>query len=58
MAINTMMSGKEIDRNLSAVCDLLKLAEDPENDNKVVYIRRGTQAIENGTSLFDVMDLT
>ena len=58
MAINTMMSGKEIDRTLEAVCDLLKLAEDPSNNNKVVCVRRGTQAMENGSAFFDVTELT
>lgn len=58
MAISTLMSGKEIDRNLRAICDLLKLAEDPENDNKVIYVRRGKQAIETGLALFDITELT
>ena len=57
MAIQTDMSGKEIDRNLKAICGLLKLAEDPENDNKVVYVRRGNQAIEDGFALFDITEL-
>ena len=58
MAINTIMSGKEIDRNLKAICDLLKLAENQENNGKVVYVCRGTQAIENGSAFFDVAELT
>ena len=57
MAIKTDMSGKEIDRNLRAFCDLLKLAEDPENDGKVVYVRRGNQSIEDGFALFDITEL-
>ena len=57
MAIQTNMSGKEIDRNLWAICDLLKLAEDPLNDDKVIYVRRGSQAIETALALFDIVEL-
>lgn len=57
MAIQMNMSGKEIDRNLGAICDLLKLAEDPLNDDKVIYVRRGSQAIETAFALFDIAEL-
>ena len=57
MAIQTDMSGKEIDRNLRAICDLLRLAEDPLNDNKVIYVRRGKQAIDTALALFDIVEL-
>lgn len=52
------MNGKEIDRNLRAICDLLKLAEDPANDNKVIYVRRGKQAVDTALALFDIVELT
>lgn len=58
MAIQTNMSGNEIDRNLRAICDLLKLAEDPANDNKVIYVRRGKQAVDTALALFDIVELT
>ena len=54
MAINTQMSGKEIDRTLKAIL----FAEDAKNNNKVLYIRRGELAFENGEALFDVSQLT
>lgn len=53
MAINTMMSGKEIDRVLKAIND----AEDEKNNNKVIYIRRGELAFEDGETLFSVAQL-
>lgn len=53
MAINTLMSGKEIDRVLKAIND----AEDEKNSDKVIYIRRGELAFEDGTTLFNVTEL-
>lgn len=53
MAINTQMSGKEIDRVLKAIND----AEDVNNNNKVIYIRRGELAFEDGQTLFSVTEL-
>lgn len=53
MAINTMMSGKEIDRVLRAFLE----AEEEKNNSKVLYIRRGELAFENGEALFDVQHL-
>lgn len=53
MAINTMMSGKEIDRVLKAIND----AEDEKNNDKVIYIRRGELAFEDGDVLFAVTEL-
>lgn len=53
MAINTMMSGKEIDRVLKAIND----AEDVSNNDKVIYIRRGELAFEDGQILFSVTEL-
>lgn len=54
MAINTSMSGKEIDRVLKAIND----AENENNNDKVIYIRRGELAFEDGETLFDVTPLT
>lgn len=54
MAIQTEMSGKEIDRVLKAIND----AANTDNNNKVVYIRRGELAFEDGETLFDVAELT
>lgn len=53
MAINTQMSGKEIDRILKAIND----AENPDNNGKVIYIRRGELAFEDGDALFAVTEL-
>ena len=54
MAINTLMSGKEIDRVLKAIND----ARNTDNNDKVIYIRKGEIAFENGETLFDVTELT
>ena len=54
MAINTMMSGKEIDRVLKAIND----AANTNNNGKVMYIRRGEIAFEDGEILFDVTELS
>ena len=53
MAINTQMSGKEIDRVLKAIND----AENTDNNGKVIYIRRGELAFEDGDALFAVTEL-
>ena len=54
MAIHTSMSGKEIDRVLKAIHD----AENTDNNDKVIYIRHGELAFEDGETLFDVTPLT
>ena len=54
MAINTMMSGREIDRVLKAIND----AANADNNDKVVYIRRGELSFEDGEVLFDIAELT
>lgn len=54
MAINTQMSGKEIDRVLKAIND----AENADNNNKVIYIRNGELAFEYGEILFSVAELS
>lgn len=54
MAINTLMSGKEIDRTLKAIND----AANADNNDKVIYIRRGEIAFEDGETLFSVTELT
>ena len=53
MAIQTDMSGKEIDRVLKAIND----AENTDNNDKVIYIRRGELAFEDGSVLFSVTEL-
>jgi len=53
MAIKTMMSGAEIDRNLKAILD----AQNQENNGLVIYIRKGELAFEDGEVLFDVAEL-
>ena len=51
--IRTQMSGTEIDRNLRLILD----AMNTENNNKVIYIKRGQLAFEDGEILFDVTEL-
>ena len=53
MAINTQVSGKEIDRTLKAIYE----AQNTDNNGKVIYIRRGKLAFENPEILFDVTEL-
>ena len=50
----TPMSGKELDRVLKAIND----AANADNNGKVIYIRRGELAFEDGEALFDVTELT
>ena len=54
MTVKTQMSGKEIDRTLKAIND----AANTDNNDKVIYIRRGELAFEDGETLFDVTELT
>ena len=54
MAINTIMSGKAIDKALKAFLDAMST----DNNDKVIYIRRGELAFEDGETLFDVTELT
>ena len=54
MATNTLMSGKEIDRVLKAIND----AASADNNGKVIYIRKGELAFEDGTALFAVTELS
>lgn len=51
--IRTQMSGRDIDWNLRQILD----AMNTENNDKVIYIKRGTLAFENGEVLFDVTEL-
>ena len=53
MAINTQMSGKEIDRVLKAFHD----AEDTDNNGLILYIRHGELAFDTEENLFTVMEL-
>ena len=52
--ISTNMSGQTIDRILKTINDIQK----PENNGKVIYIKQGGTATENGESLFDVVELS
>ena len=51
MAVSTDMSGREIDKNLRAILE----AMNTDNNGKVIYIKRGELAFENGELLFDVV---
>ena len=53
MAINTQMSGKEIDRVLKAIND----AENTDNNGLIIYIRRGELAFDTYENLFTVEEL-
>lgn len=53
MAINTQMSGKEIDRVLKAIHD----AENTDNNGLVIYIRNGQLAFDTAENLFNVVEL-
>ena len=53
MAINTQMSGKEIDRILKAINDIQNI----DNNGKVIYIKQGGTVTEDGETLFDVTEL-
>ena len=51
MAINTTMSGAEIDRTIRAFLD----AMNTNNNGKVLYIKNGELDVEDGSSLFGVV---
>ena len=53
MAINTQMSGKEIDRVLKAIND----AENTDNNDLIIYIRHGEIAFDTYDNLFTVIEL-
>ena len=54
MAIQTNMSGKEIDRVLKALHD----AENEDNNGLILYIRRGKIAFDTEENLFTITPLT
>jgi hypothetical protein len=54
MAIQTEMSGKEIDRVLKALHD----AENEDNEGLILYIRRGEIAFDTEDNLFTITPLT
>lgn len=54
MAIQTDMSGKEIDRVLKALHD----AENADNNGLILYIRRGEIAFDTEENLFTVETLS
>ena len=54
MAIQTNMSGKEIDRVLKAIHD----AENEDNNGLILYIRRGEIAFDTEENLFTITPLT
>lgn len=51
MAINTTMSGADIDRTIMAFLD----AMNADNNGKVIYIKDGNLAFEDGSVLFNVV---
>jgi len=53
MAIKTTMSGEEIDRNLKAILDI----QNVENDEMVLYIRKGELSCAEGEILFTIQHL-
>ena len=54
MAIQTDMSGKEIDRVLKAIHD----AENADNNGLILYIRRGEIAFDTEENLFTITPQT
>lgn len=54
MAIQTEMSGKEIDRVLKALHD----AENADNNGLILYIRRGEIALDTYENLFTIETLS
>lgn len=50
--------GKQIDNNLRVFLGILEAATEEENDGKVLYVRRGEAAFEDGEMLFDITPLT
>lgn len=54
MAIQTDMSGKEIDRVLKAFHD----AENEDNNGLILYIRRGEIAFDTEENLFTIETLS
>ena len=54
MAINTLMSGKEIDRVLKAIND----AENSDNNGLIIYIRNGELAFDTEENLFTIVELS
>ena len=54
MAIQTEMSGKEIDRVLKALYD----AENAENNGLILYIRHGEIAFDTEENLFTIETLS
>lgn len=54
MAIQTNMSGKEIDRVLKALHD----AMNADNNGLILYIRRGEIAFDTEENLFTITPLT
>ena len=53
MAIKTGMSGKKIDEILTKIVNAL----DADNNGKVIYIKSGELAFEDGEKLFDVTQI-
>ena len=51
--IQTTQTGRQIDNNLLAICNVLEAATDQEG--KVLFIRHGQISFEDGESLFDIV---
>lgn len=56
--IYAAQTGEQIDANLGAIANVLKMATKRQNDGKVLYIRRGKIVLEDGNNLFDILKLT
>lgn len=53
MAINTTMSGADIDRALKSFFDMMT----SDNNDKLLYIRNGELSVEDGEILFNVVSI-
>lgn len=51
MAINTTMSGADIDRTIKAFLN----AMNADNNDKAIYIKNGEISFEDGSILFNVL---
>ena len=53
--IHAPQTGQQLDADLTAILGVLEVA--PDNEGKVLYIRHGEIAFEDGEKLFDIIPL-
>lgn len=53
--IKVPQTGKQLDRDLKTILDVLEAA--PDHEGEVLYIRHGNIALEDGNALFDIIPL-